>query len=149
MKKPTPNCFQQNILPLLIILTIGLFTMMDLSAQNDTNYLEIKSKMWFVSELDHSLIMMDAEGNQFDHYDNFIVVYNKGKKIKIPYQNNYIFWDEYDENMNVTKKIYKVIIEVIENKDANHKKRIGYNLFKVFDGKKLIYDATHKNPFIK
>ena len=62
-------------------------------------------------------------GNQFDHYDNFIVVYDKRNKIKIPYNNNYIFWDEYDDNMNVTKKIYRIIIEVTKINNANENKR--------------------------
>jgi len=105
MKKNTPLTNQQWALPTAIIFTLVLFNIMDLSAQPNKKHIEIKSKMWFVSELDHSNIMMDEEGNQFDHYDNFIVVYNNGEKIKIPYQSNYIFWDEYDENMNVTKNM--------------------------------------------
>jgi len=80
---------------------------------------------------------------------NFIVVYNNGEKIKIPYQSNYIFWDEYDENMNVTKKIYRIIIEITEIKKTEEKTRISHKLHKVFDGKELIYDATRENPFVK
>ncbi len=74
-------------------------------AQNDTSLVKIHSKMWFVSEIDHSIIEMDEEGNQFDHYDNYIVVDFQKQKLKIPYDNNYIFWDEYDENLNVKKKV--------------------------------------------
>lgn len=112
-------------------------------AQNDTSFLTIHSKMYFISEIDHSMVLMDEEGNQFDHYDNYIVVNNKGKEIKIPYESNYIFWDEYDENMNVTKKVYKIIIEVTKNK-ANKKQ---FKLWKVYSKNKLLYDATKKNPF--
>lgn len=148
MKNFTFDNFKIRLLQVVIIFTLALFSMSNLSAQ-DKKYIEIKSKMWFVSELDHSSIMMDEEGNQFDYYDNFIVVYKKGKKIKIPYQSNYIFWDEYDENMNVTKKVCTVIIEVTEINDVDSKKRISYKLFKVFDDQKLIYDATKKNPFIE
>lgn len=92
---------------------------------------------------------MDEEGNQFDHYDNCIVVYNKGEKIKIPYQSNYIFWDEYDENMNVTKKTYRIIIEQKEIEKADVEKAKNYKLFKVYEAKNLIYDTTQKNLFVR
>ncbi len=138
----------RKIFRFVVVSILVLFCITDLSAQKDIKYVEFKSKMWFISEVDHSVIMMDEEGNQFDHYDNFIVVYNKNEKIKIPYFNNYIFWDEYDENMSVSKKIYKVVIEQTEFTN-NGKEKISYKLLKVFDGKKLIYDATKKNPYIE
>lgn len=119
-------------------------SIIEINAQPDTSYIEIKSKMWFTSELDHSLIVMDDEGNQYDHYNNYILVDSKSGKLKIPYDSNYIFWDEYDENMNVPKKIYIVVLQVITLNDEVLK----YKLFKVFDKDTLLYDATRKNPFL-
>lgn len=125
---------------LIIIFCASLF---QIRAQTDTTYIETSSKMWFVSELDHSVIMMDEEGNQFDHYDNYIVVDFNDKKLKVPYASNFIFWDEYDEKMNVKKKEYRLILWKL-NKEST----ITYKLYRVYDKNKLIYDATRKNPFI-
>lgn len=73
-------------------------------AQADTSFIELNSKMYFISEIDHEQVMMDEEGNQFDRYNNYIVVDFENGKLKIPYDHNYIFWDEYDEDTNVKKK---------------------------------------------
>jgi hypothetical protein len=129
----------------LLIFIFLNYLVIQIYAQNDTSYIEIQSKMWFISEVDHSVIEMDEEGNQFDHYDNFIVVDYQKHKLKIPYDSNYIFWDKYDENMNVKKKVYRIVLQKIESK--NHKAK--HKLYKVFDKNKLIYDATLENPFIK
>jgi len=127
---------------ILLVITVKM------QAQSDTTYFEVNSQMWFVSEIDHSLIIMDDEGNQFDHYDNYIVVKNKEEKLKIPYDSNYIFWDEYDENMNVKKMYYNVVIQEIMSKLKNNDQRVEYKLFKVSEGERVIYDATKVNPFI-
>lgn len=110
-----------------------------LIAQADTTYLTSYSKMWFISEIDHSVIMMDEEGKQFDYYNNYIMVDYQGKKLKVPYNSNYIFWDEYDENMHVSKKAYRIILAKVTH---IKKKKTSYSLFKVFEGTKLVYDAT-------
>ncbi|NJO90496.1 MAG: hypothetical protein HC831_17210 [Chloroflexia bacterium] len=47
--------------------------------------------------------------------------------------------------MNVKKKTYRIILEKTRLESDNKK----YKLFKVFDNKKLIYDATRENPFLK
>ncbi len=116
------------------------------NAQADTSFLELNSKMWFISEIDHDQVMMDEEGNQFDCYNNFILVDFENSKLKIPYNHNYIFWDEYDEDMNVKKKTYRIILKKIQLPDIDGAR---YLLFKVFDNKDLLYDVTLKNPFIQ
>lgn len=126
----------------LIILTFILSPLSNY-AQSDTSYIEFDSKMYFISEIDHSSVYIDEDGNQFDYYNNYIVVYNKGTQIKIPYDSNYIFWDKYDENIKITKKVYKITIKVLNISKIKKK----YVLWKVYDKYNLIFDRTKKNPF--
>jgi len=120
-----------------------------MSHGTEKKHITIVSKMWFVSETDRTEHMMDEDGNMFDSYYNYIVVYHKGKKIKLPYDSNYIFWDIYDKNMNVIKKTYTLIVEVSEYRSPEGRKKIRYRLLKVYDRKKLIYDSAGKNPVVR
>ena len=73
-------------------------------------------------------------------------IYNRGKKIKIPYNSKFIFWDDYDKNMNVIKKTYIIILEITNTNNSDSERIVQYKLYKVFDGKKIIYDTTKSNP---
>ncbi|NJO90497.1 MAG: hypothetical protein HC831_17215 [Chloroflexia bacterium] len=66
---------------LLVLLFLNYFAIL-VNAQSDTSFIEVDSKMWFISEIDHSIIEMDDEGNQFDHYNNYIVVDYQKYKLK-------------------------------------------------------------------